>query len=143
MKYLLHLGIGVFWADGNPDNVAKPISGRQTNQRAEIQAAIAALKIAKKRGYNKLTICTDSQYVVNGATDWIYNWLENGFKNLRGHPVTNRDDWRELHECRNRLGLVQWEYVAGHANNYGNNQADKLANEGARMGMNGDYYESD
>ncbi|MDQ6967612.1 MAG: RNase H family protein, partial [Mariprofundaceae bacterium] len=43
-----------------------------TNQRMELQAAIEALKALKKP--SKITIYSDSKYVVQGITEWISGW---------------------------------------------------------------------
>ena len=58
-------GIGVFWGDGSPLNVAEPLPGRATNNRAEIHAAVRAIQQAKDLGKRKIIVNTDSQFLVN------------------------------------------------------------------------------
>ena len=59
----------------------KKISGfkkETTNNQMEIKAVIEALKIIKKS--SKITIYTDSKYVMNGITMWIKSWKINASK---------------------------------------------------------------
>ena len=113
------------------------VTGGQTNQRAEILAATAAIRIAMREGFRDLKIYTDSMYVHNGATDWIKNkWKRNGWRNARGGIVSNKDDWVKLDAMRfdyERIyGEIKWEHVSAHKGNYGNEQADKLARRAAQ-----------
>ncbi|XP_077408212.1 ribonuclease H1 isoform X2 [Vanacampus margaritifer] len=62
-------GIGVYWGPQHPLNVAEPLQGRQTNQRAEIQAACMALQQAKEENVKKLVVYTDSKFTINGDRD--------------------------------------------------------------------------
>ncbi|MES9848686.1 MAG: RNase H family protein, partial [Candidatus Thiodiazotropha sp.] len=48
-----------------------------TNNRMELMAVIRGLQSLTKRSRVKVT--TDSQYVKNGITQWIYNWKRNGW----------------------------------------------------------------
>jgi ribonuclease HI len=66
-------GIGVFFGDGDVRNLAEPLAGaRQTNQRAEITAAIRALELLHgTRG--DVEIRTDSHYVIKGIICIIYS----------------------------------------------------------------------
>ena len=56
-----------------------------TNNRMELTAAIKALeyykdKEGKQPSLKKIKIYTDSIYVKDGITKWIYNWKKNGWK---------------------------------------------------------------
>ncbi|KAM8726218.1 ribonuclease H1 isoform 3-T3 [Acanthopagrus schlegelii] len=59
-------GIGVYWGRNHPLNVADRLQGRQTNQRAELQAACRALEQAKEKNIKKLVLYTDSKFTING-----------------------------------------------------------------------------
>ena len=65
------LGIGNYWDDNHPDNVSEPHYGRQTNNSAEIEAATRAIETARDRGYDNVTVRTDSQFLTNAVNDWI------------------------------------------------------------------------
>ena len=98
-----------------------------TNNRMELTAVIEGLR-ALKRGC-EVTIFTDSQYVKNGIESWIHNWKRKGWKTAAGKPVLNRELWEALDEaCASHH--VHWKWVKGHAGDPGNEEADRLANEG-------------
>ena len=69
--------------------------GLQTSNRAELRAVIAALRFRywPGEGFTTLVIATDSQYVVEGATNWARTWVENGWVRRAGGAVQNRDLW--------------------------------------------------
>ncbi|MEP0249080.1 MAG: RNase H family protein, partial [Roseobacter sp.] len=50
-----------------------------TNNRMELLAAINALESLSR--HSTITIVTDSNYVKNGITSWIFGWKKNGWKN--------------------------------------------------------------
>ncbi|KAF2897049.1 hypothetical protein ILUMI_09128 [Ignelater luminosus] len=58
-------GIGVWFGNNHPLNVSEPVTGRATNNTAEIQACVRAVNIAHGSGIKKLKIKTDSQFVIN------------------------------------------------------------------------------
>ncbi|KAM7395920.1 hypothetical protein PAMA_007272 [Pampus argenteus] len=64
-------GIGVYWGHNHPLNVAERLHGRQTNQRAELQAACKALEQAKEKNIKKLVLYTDSKFTINGESQNI------------------------------------------------------------------------
>lgn len=64
-------GLGVYWADGHPLNISEPVTGRATNNCGEIQAATRAIKLAQQNGVKKLSINTDSQFLINSVTKWM------------------------------------------------------------------------
>ncbi|KAK4147295.1 RNase H domain protein [Dichotomopilus funicola] len=69
----------------------------QTSNRAELRAAIAALRFRHwpGEGFECLVIATDSEYVVEGATSWARKWFRNGWRTRAG-PVKNKDLWEVL-----------------------------------------------
>ncbi|XP_073424259.1 ribonuclease H1-like isoform X2 [Dendrobates tinctorius] len=123
-------GIGVYWGPNHPFNVAERLEGRQTNQRAEIQAACKALEQAKSQNITKLVLYTDSMHTINGITKWIHSWKLNGWKLSTGNEVINRADFEKLDGLTQGLE-VKWMHIPGHAGFGGNEEADKLAREGA------------
>ena len=58
-------GIGVYWGTDSPLNISEPLTGRPTNNRAEIHAAVRAISQAKALGKKKIVIYTDSQFLIN------------------------------------------------------------------------------
>jgi ribonuclease HI len=108
----------------------KEITGGEfetTNNRMELMAAIEALKTLKKPCNVKLS--TDSSYVKNGITQWVFNWQKNGWKTANKKPVKNTDLWQELLEASKPHDL-KWIWVKGHSGHPENERADDLANQG-------------
>ncbi|XP_013193139.2 ribonuclease H1 [Amyelois transitella] len=138
-------GIGVYWGPGHPLNVSEPVSGRATNNSGEIQAATRAMQQAAENGVTKLTINTDSKFLIDSATKWMPGWKQNGWTLKSGGPVKNQSDFRELDRAQSNLD-VEWRYVEAHQGIHGNEMADQLAKEGAsryqgnsRQGNNSRY----
>lgn len=97
-----------------------------TNNRMEMQAAIAALEYFAKSGQaDGITLYTDSEYVKNGITKWIRGWKKKGWKTSSGKAVLNQDLWETLDQLNNPA--VTWQYVRGHAGNEGNERCDAIA----------------
>ncbi|XP_030577383.1 ribonuclease H1 isoform X2 [Archocentrus centrarchus] len=123
-------GIGVYWGVNHPLNVAERLQGRQTNQRAEIQAACRALEQAKENNIEKLVLYTDSKFTINGVTSWVKNWKLNGWRLKSGGQITNKEDFVKLDRLNGQLEVV-WMHIPGHAGYKGNEEADRLSREGA------------
>lgn len=123
-------GIGVYWGRNHPLNVAERLQGRQTNQRAEIQAACRALELAKQNNIQKLVLYTDSKFTINGVTSWVKTWKLNGWRLKSGGPITNKEDFMKLDRLNSELEVV-WMHIPGHSGYSGNEMADRLSREGA------------
>ena len=114
------------WGD-----VVKTLSGGErdtTNNRMELMAAIEALA-ALRRSCN-VELSTDSVYVRDGITKWIFGWQKNGWKNAQKKPVANADLWQQLLAAV-KPHRITWEWVKGHAGHPDNEIADKLASDAA------------
>lgn len=97
-----------------------------TNNRMELLAAINALETLSSA--STLTVVTDSSYVKDGITKWIYGWKAKGWKK-KGGEIKNIDLWQRLDDARDRHD-VTWEWVKGHAGHPENERADELARAG-------------
>ncbi|KAG8817686.1 hypothetical protein FRC17_011129 [Serendipita sp. 399] len=75
-----------------------PLGYEPTSNRAELRAAIGALTMRywPGEGFFRLVIGTDSEYVVNGASQWCLKWKANGWKTASGNSVKNQDLWMIL-----------------------------------------------
>ena len=98
-----------------------------TNNRMELLAAINALESLSRP--STITVVTDSQYVKNGVSSWIFGWKKNGWKTAAKKPVKNVELWQRLDQAQARHD-VTWEWVKGHAGHPENERADALAREG-------------
>lgn len=95
-----------------------------TNNRMELRAAIESLECLKRP--STVRLCTDSQYVRRGITEWLPGWKRNGWKTAAKTPVRNADLWQRLDAACERHE-VTWEWVKGHAGVPDNERADELA----------------
>ena len=99
-----------------------------TNNRMELMAAIMALETLTE-GCD-VVLHTDSQYVRQGITLWMPNWLRRNWRTSGGDAVKNRDLWERLHAASARH-RIDWRWVKGHSGNAGNERVDQLAREQA------------
>ena len=114
------------------------LGGREdhtTNNRMEIAAALAALSFVEKRKIEgPIEVHTDSAYLLQGITGWVYGWEKNGWKTKTGDDVLNQDLWKQLGALVFRLKqkhVLDWKKVGGHIGLLGNERADEIATNAA------------
>ncbi|KAG6879379.1 hypothetical protein C0992_003199 [Termitomyces sp. T32_za158] len=129
-------GVGVWWEENDPRNIAERCPGDQTNNRAELIAIVRMLETTPK-SKRPLLIKTDSQYCIKCFFQWLPKWKRNNFRTAGGHAVRNAEIIvyvSALLEARALMGQpVRMEYVKGHSGNRGNDGADAQANKGALL----------
>ena len=109
----------------------KELSGAEpgtTNNRMELTAVIAALGALKQPC--EVHLHTDSRYVIDSITSWIFGWQKNGWKTAAKKPVLNADLWQDL-LAATRPHKIKWIWVKGHAGHPENERADQLASDAA------------
>ncbi len=105
----------------------KEISGYKkttTNNQMELTAIIEALRLLKEPC--RITIHTDSKYVIDGITKWLENWQKNNWKTASKKPVKNKELWQELNTEISKH-KIHWKWIKGHSGHIENERADKLA----------------
>ena len=110
--------------------------GATTNNRMEMTAALEALEWLREAapdGRTRITIATDSTYVMRGVSEWLPGWKRRGWKTKDGGDVANRDLWEKLDRSVSASGRIHWRYVPGHAGFPGNDRADEIASEFALL----------
>src|SRR5688500_13012539 len=94
----------------------------------ELSGAIAALQhVANQPG--PVAIYTDSTYLIQGITQWVWGWRKRGWKTAQGGDVMNRELWEQLSSLiggRARGGGT-WDRVRGHVGTPGNERADQIS----------------
>jgi ribonuclease HI len=65
-------------------------------------------------------------------TLWMKGWKKKGWKTMNGTAVANQDLLQQIDQLMSQID-VRFEKVQGHSNDYGNDQADFLAREGAKL----------
>ena len=99
-----------------------------TNNRMELMAAIMALEALTEPC--QITLQTDSQYVRQGITEWMANWVRRNWKTAGGDPVKNRDLWERLQAAK-QTHKIEWRWVKGHSGDPDNERVDQMAREAA------------
>ncbi|KUL85854.1 hypothetical protein ZTR_07363 [Talaromyces verruculosus] len=137
-KKIAQAGVGVYFGPNDTRNVSEPLKGhRQTNQRAELTAIIRALEIAPR--HRPVTIVTDSRYSIDCVTNWFRKWIRNNWQTSDGKPVENKDLIQsilvKINERDSLKVTTTFEWVKGHNRDAGNEEADRLAVDGARRGV--------
>ena len=120
-------GWGVWLRYKDHDKKLKGAELNTTNNKMELKAVIEALRLLTEPC--KVTLITDSKYVIQGITEWISGWKKNNWKNSSKQDVKNKDLWIELDNCIEGHN-IDWQWVKGHSGHEGNERADELANKG-------------
>ena len=55
-------------------------------------------------------INTDSQYLINCMTEWIFKWKRNNFRTCQGKEVENKMELEELDRLCQGL-KIRWNYM--------------------------------
>ena len=96
-----------------------------TNNRMEMNAAIKALERLKHS--HNIKLYSDSAYLINGMTKWIYSWQKNNWIKSDKKPVENKEYWLKLIELSKKHN-IEFIKVKGHSNNKENNRTDEIVN---------------
>jgi len=101
-----------------------------TNNRMALRSAIEGLRLVSAKGNRfRVLFTSDSRYLVDGMTSWVFDWMRRGWRRKTG-AIENVELWRELVEAA-RPHLVAWRWVRGHAGHPQNEYANALATRAA------------
>ncbi|KAI0336025.1 RnaseH-domain-containing protein [Cubamyces sp. BRFM 1775] len=119
-------GSGIWFGEGDARNGSERVPGTdQSNQIAEMYAVTMAHRATPP--FVPLHVVSDSKYVVDGLTRWLPKWEENGWIG-----VANQCQIKEVAALlRSRSAPTTFQWVKGHSRVRGNEEADRLAAEGA------------
>ena len=99
-----------------------------SNNVAELVAVLSALRLLNMSC--RITVISDSKYVVDGINQYLSSWASNGWKKTNGGIIANEALWREMwFYCQRHIINATW--VKGHSTSYGNSICDNLAAIGA------------
>jgi ribonuclease HI len=106
-----------------------------TNNRMALRSVIEAFTgLGAKDGRFSVRFTTDSRYIVDGLTSWVFGWARNGWKRKTG-PIENLALWHQAIDSVNGHEAA-WHWVKGHAghpqNEYANDLAVRAATEQTR-----------
>ncbi len=99
-----------------------------TNNRMELLAAIVGLE--QLREPCAIVVYTDSEYLRQGITKWLFNWVKRGWRTADGKAVKNVDLWQRLQQAT-ATHEIDWRWVKGHSGHPENERVDQLARAAA------------
>jgi len=109
--------------DGN-EKIGSGRESQSTNQRMELVSVIKGLESCKD--YQKVSLYSDSQYVVKGLNEWLVSWKKNEWRTANKKPVANKDLWLQLDSLISNIKVESF-WVKGHNGHYYNEKCDKIA----------------
>ena len=119
-------GSGIWIGPGHHQNKAIRLPGPdQSNQAGEIAAIILAANAAPPS--SPLKIITDSRYVINGLTNHLKDWEDQGWINIRNAKLFKK----AAYLLKRRPAPTTFQWTKGHDGDPGNEASDQLAKEGA------------
>lgn len=114
-------GWGVILRYGEAEKELSGFDPMTSNNRMELTGALRGLAALKRPC--RVTVISDSQYLVKGMTVW----------RLAAKPKSkNLDLWQAIASAA-KPHTVRWEWVRGHNGHPLNERADALANRAARL----------
>ena len=100
-----------------------------TNNRMELMAVIEGLRALKPKQSWRVHLVSDSEYVINGLTQWIRGWIANNWrrgKKAGSPPVKNVHLWKTLYALVQQHDM-SYEHVRGHSGHPENEECDRMA----------------
>jgi ribonuclease HI len=131
-------GMGVYWGFEHELNRSTPMrrDDKHTNNRAELLAIRIALeqwRDNRDRLDGVLLLRTDSMYSLNTLVHYYAEWVDPDVPEKSVDGKENLDIIGPLYELFQSIrDTVVLEHVKGHADNPGNDEADRLAGEASR-----------
>ena len=129
-------GIGIYFSPNDSRNVSMRLSGKQTNNAAELTAIIKAIQLVENdvRNGKCVAIVTDSEYSIRCATTYGEKCAKKQWKD----DIPNQDLVRELYELYSQMSTLKFIHVKAHTrlmdiHSIGNREADRLACEGVTI----------
>ena len=120
-------------------NLVEVVKGVADFEKTTLTAVIQAIKfsglatqkiLAQTKSEHdtqyEITINTDSSYVLNSGTKWVYGWKKNNWKTKAKDDVLNKDLWQMFLDESSGLKL-SWNLIKGHSGVPGNVRCDEIA----------------
>ena len=125
-------GIGIYFQDNDPRNVSKRITGKQTNNRAELLAIIVAYFTIEKdiHAGKTIVIGTDSEYAIRCFT----TYGEKCAKQCWRKDIPNKELVQQGYDLFKDTPTVSLMHIRAHTgatdvHSLGNAKADQLATQ--------------
>lgn len=123
---------------------AGPIESARSSTEVELVAAIKALEWISENDIKHTVIKSDSKTVVDGASNWINKWKNNGWVKSDGKTVSSKNHWQTVDDLqtliKSQQKTLEFEWVKGHNGEFGNETVDQYARIGNSLSMRGGTY---
>lgn len=126
-------GLGVYFGKDDGRNVSKPITGKQSNNTAELSAVIEVFRILVKeiKASEEIIIYSDSTYTIRWSGEYGSKCESNGWSTNKNIP--NLELGKKLYLLCKAQPNVKLEHIKAHT---GLTDELSLGNEGADMMAN-------
>lgn len=125
-------GMGVYFGEEDPRNISKRVTGKQSNNTAELGAFLEVYEVLKDHidSGKDLTIFSDSIYAIRCVGEYGKK-CENKIWNV---DIPNKELVKKTYDIFKDKSNVKFEYIKAHTgksdeHSVGNDNADRLANE--------------
>lgn len=96
-----------------------------TNNRMEMCAILFALQDTRFHHVERITIMSDSMYVINGMTIWRRSWAQKKKKSIK-----NKDLWNALWDAHDNVkNCLMYRHVKAHSGNRWNDYVDGICSQ--------------
>lgn len=129
-------GIGIFFSENDKRNTSARLEGKQSNNCAELEAIIKAIKLAKSDlETNDVVIMTDSEYAIKCLTSYGRKLAQKNWETK--NPIPNFHKVKFAYELFNKYSNLTVQHIRAHTgkndkHSIGNDWADKLAVAGIK-----------
>ena len=128
-------GIGIYFGENDLRNVSERITGKQTNNTAELKAILKVYEILKDEIENKksVNIYSDSTYAIRCCGEYGLKMYKKNWRKKNGY-IPNHELVKEAFNLFYNKHNIKLIHVKAHTDNtdvlsLGNAEADRLANE--------------
>ncbi|QCI18795.1 RNase H family protein [Buchnera aphidicola] len=84
-------------------------------------------------------VFTDSNYVKQGVTKWIYQWKKKKWKTVNKKSVKNIDLWLRINNLLEKH-VIKWFWIKAHIGHVENELCDKIARKSAKNPLMYDLF---
>jgi len=101
-----------------------------TNNRMALRSVTETFRaLGAKEQRCRVVFTTDSRYIVDGMTQWVFGWARAGWKRKTG-PIENLPLWYDAIRAASSHAIA-WHWVRGHNGHPQNEYANHLATRAA------------